>query len=49
MSNKVKYIVIKNRTYYFFDGIINVKHFDPNYIKIDQKSYKNLKVTTLDM
>ena len=49
MSNKVKYIVIKNRTYYFFDGIINVKHFDPNYINIDQKSYKNLKFTTLDM
>ena len=49
MSNKVKYIVIKNRTYYFFDDIINVKHFDPNSIKIDQKSYKNLKFTTLDM
>ena len=41
MSNKVKDIDIKNHTYYFFDDIINVKNFDPNNIKIDEKSYKN--------
>ena len=29
MSNKVKDIDIKNRTYYFFDDI-NIKSFDPN-------------------
>ena len=29
MSNKVKDIDIKNRTYYFFDDI-NIKIFDPN-------------------
>ena len=38
MSNKIKDIDIKRRTYYFFDGIINVKNFDPNNIE------KKLKV-----
>ena len=33
---------IKTRTYYFFDDIINIKNLDPNNIKIDEKSYKNL-------
>ena len=40
MSNKVKDIDKKNRTYYFFNDIINIKNFDPNNIKIDEKSYK---------
>ena len=42
MSNKVKDIDIKNRTYYFFNDIINIENFDPNNIniKIDEKSYK---------
>ena len=44
MSNKVKEIDIKNRTYYFFNGIINIKIFDPNNIKIDEKSYKNILI-----
>ena len=30
MSNKVKDIDIKHRTYYFFNDIINMKNFDPN-------------------
>ena len=42
MSNKVKDIDIKNQTYYFFNNIINIKNFDPNDIKIDEKSYKNI-------
>ena len=42
MSNKVKDIDIKNRTYYFFNEIINIKNFDPNNIKTDEKSYKNI-------
>ena len=37
MSNKFKYISIKNQTYYFFDEIINVKHFDQNNVKRDEK------------
>ena len=40
MSNKVKGIDIKNRAYYFFNDIIRIKFFDPNNIKIDEKSYK---------
>ena len=42
MSNIVKDINIKNHTYYFFDDIINRKDFDPNNIKTDEKSYKNI-------
>ena len=38
MSNKVKDINIKNRTYYFFNNIINIENFDLNNIKIDKKS-----------
>ena len=44
MSNKSKYISIKNQTYYFFDEIINVKHFDQNNIKRDEKWYKNILI-----
>ena len=44
MSNKIKDISIKNHTYYFFNDIINIKIFDPNNIKIDEKSYKNLLI-----
>ena len=36
----VKDINLKNHTYYFFDDIINIKDFDPNNIKTDEKSYK---------
>ena len=44
MSNKVKDIDIKNRTYYFFDDIINIKKFDPNNIKIDEKPQQNILI-----
>ena len=40
MSNKVKDIDIKNHT--FFDDIISIKNFDPNNIKTDKQSYKNI-------
>ena len=33
MSNKIENIDIKNRTYYFFNEIINIKNFDSNNIK----------------
>ena len=33
---------IKIRAYYFLDDIINIKNYDPNKIKIDEKSYKNI-------
>ena len=44
MSNKVKDINIKNRTYYFFNDIINMENFDPNNIKIEERSYKNILI-----
>ena len=44
MSNKVKDIDITNCTYYFFNDIININNFDPNNIKLDKKSYKNILI-----
>ena len=44
MSNKVIDIDMKNRTYFFFDDIINRKNFDSNNIKIDGKSYKYILI-----
>ena len=44
MSNKLKEIDIKYRTYYFFVDMIKVKNPDPNKIKIDEKSYKNILI-----
>ena len=38
----VQAINIKNHTYYFFDDIVNIKDIDPNNIKTDGKSYKNI-------
>ena len=40
----VKDINIKNDTHYFFDDIINIKDFDPNNIKIDEKTNKNIHI-----
>ena len=40
----IKEINIKNRTYYFFDDMINIEDFDPNLLKIDKKSYKNIDI-----
>ena len=42
MSNKFKDISIENHTYYSFNDTINIKTFDPNNIKIDEKSYKTI-------
>ena len=35
---------MKNRTYYFFNDIINTKNFDSNNIKLHEKSYKNILI-----
>ena len=40
----IKEINIKNRTYYFFDDIINIKSFHSNLLKIDKKSYKDTDI-----
>ena len=40
---EVKQIMIKNRTYYFYD-MINLKHFESGFLKIDQKHYKGIDI-----
>ena len=36
-----KQMNIKNRTYYFYNDLINIKDFDSKLLKLDKKSYKN--------
>ena len=40
----IKEINTKNRTYYFFDDMFSIKDFDPNLLKIDKKSHKNIDI-----
>ena len=40
----IKQIKIKNRTYYLFNDMINIKNFDSNFVKIDKKSYENIDI-----
>ena len=35
---------IKNRIYYFYDDMVNIKDFDPNLLKLDKNSFKNIGV-----
>ena len=41
---KVKQIKIKNRTYYFCNGIIDIEEVNSNLLKIDKKSYKDIDI-----
>ena len=41
---EVKQINIKNRTYYFYNDIIDLKEFDASLLKVDKKSYKNIDI-----
>ena len=34
MTTKLRY---KNRTYYFYNDLINIKNFDPSMLKLDKK------------
>ena len=43
----VKQIDIKNRTYYFYNDIIDLESFKSNLLKIDKKSYKDIVFTIL--
>ena len=40
----IKQINIKNRTYFFFNDMINIKGFDSSLLKIDKKSNKNIGI-----
>ena len=40
----VKQISIKNRTYYFYNDIIDLENFDSSLLKLDKKPYKNIGI-----
>ena len=40
----IKQINIKNRTYYFYNDIIDLENFESNLLKIDKKSYKDISI-----
>ena len=39
-----KQINIKNRTYYFYNDIIDIENFDVKLLKIDKTSYKDIDI-----
>ena len=41
---QVKELNIKNRTYYFFDDMIDIRNFHSNILKIYKKSHKNIDI-----
>ena len=40
----IKQIMMKNRSNYFYNDIIDIEAFDSNMLKLDKKSYKNLHI-----
>ena len=40
----IKEINIKERTYYFYNDIIDLKTFDSKNLKLDEKTYKDLDI-----
>ena len=42
--SEVKELNIKNRTYYYFNDIINIKDFHSNLLRIDKKRYKDIDI-----
>ena len=40
---EVKQIEIKNQTFYFYNDMINLKNVEPNLLKNDKRSYKNIR------
>ena len=41
---EVKQTNIKNRIYYFYNDIIDIKNFDASLLKIDKKSFKSIDI-----
>ena len=41
---KVKQTEIKNRNYFFYNDIINLKNFESNMLKIDKKHSKGIDI-----
>ena len=44
MEKTVKKIKIKNRTYYFYNDMINIKNLESNLLKTDKKHYKGINI-----
>ena len=40
----ISYYILKIHTYYFFDDITDIKDFDPNNIRIDEKLYRDILI-----
>ena len=40
----VRQMNIKNRTYYFYNGLINIKDFDASLLKLDKKTSVGLGI-----
>ena len=43
----LKQINIKNRTYYFYNDIIDLENFDSSLLKIDKRWYKDIGVYSI--
>ena len=43
----VKQVNIKNRTYYFYNDIIDIANFDVKLLKTDKKSYKDIGISNI--
>ena len=41
---EVNQIKIKNRTYYLYNDMTNLKTFEQNLLNIDKNSYKNIDI-----
>ena len=41
---EVRDLNIKNRTYYYFDDIVDIKKFVPRLLKIDKKSHIDFNI-----
>ena len=44
LQRNIKQINIKNRPYYFFDDMINIKNFDPSLLEINKISFRGASV-----
>ena len=42
-----KQINIKNRTYHFYNDIIDLENFDSSLFKLDKKSYKDIGIYSI--
>ena len=42
--NTTKQTNIKNRTYYFYNDIIDIENFVAKLLKTDKKSYKDINI-----